>query len=91
MKLDERLKKIEIVFVGEHDWEKMRDLMVLKMSECETEKEFTFFLKVLIGSCFLDADSINEARRRIGAPELSKEDVKKINRLGKNGKHKKSK
>lgn len=81
--LDKKLKEIQIKFIGEHDWIKVRDLMVLKMQECQTEEDFAFMIKALLGSCFTSANSIDEARKELGLKTLSKEERDKIAKFGK--------
>lgn len=81
MKLDKKLKELKIKFVGDYDWIKFRDFMVLKGQECKTEENFTFLLKAMLGSCFTDADAVDEARKTLGLDPLSKEDRKKIREM----------
>ncbi len=44
-KLKKNIKKFKVKFVGKHDWQKMRNLFILKLSECYTEEQFCFLLE----------------------------------------------
>lgn len=81
MKLDKQLDKISIEFTGFMDWVKFRDILILKMGECVTEEQFKSLLKALIGSTFMSANSINEARKTLKLPPLSEDDRKRIEKM----------
>jgi hypothetical protein len=83
MEIDKRLKEIEIKFIGDYDWIKLRDIMVLKMQDCKTEKDFVFSLKAFLGSFFLNAKAIDEARGTLGINPLTKQEKNKIKKIGK--------
>lgn len=77
-KLEKRLENAQIEFIGEHSWNRFRDFLVLKMQECTTEEQFVFILKSVLGSCFTDADAIDDARKVLGLKLLSKKERKEL-------------
>ena len=78
MKLDKKIEKIGIEFTGFTNWTRFREILVLKMEECQTEEQFKNLFKALLGSCFTDADAVDEARKTLKLAPLSKEERKKI-------------
>jgi hypothetical protein len=81
MKVDEKLEEMKFIFAGDSDWFKFRNLIVLKLSECEIEAEFNTTFKKIIASCFLDVEAVNEARKSVGIKPLSKKEMTKLKKL----------
>lgn len=77
--MDEKLmKKLQIGFVGEFGWRKVRDLLILQMREAHTEEQFTVVLKKLLASFFNNEEEINDTRKKFGLELLSEYEKNKM-------------
>jgi len=81
--MKEKLKKMQIEFVGDVGWEKFRDLIVLKLIEATSEEELTFVIKAMLGSMFSSAKEIDEARKKARLELLTEQEKHRINKLEK--------
>lgn len=88
VEMKEKLKDLQIKFVGDLDWLKLRDLMVLKMIECRNEEEFIFLIKAILGSMFSNSKEINKARKILGKELLTDIEKRDIDKFVKNGENK---
>lgn len=79
--IKEKLKKVEIKFVGEFGWEKLRDLLVLKCNECENEKDFGELIEYFISSMFSNVKELDETRRKLGIKLLKEKEKNELNEL----------
>ena len=61
--MKENIRKAEIKFVGDFGWKKFRDLLVLKMCECQNEEDFAECLEMLLASMFRDEKEIDKYRK----------------------------
>lgn len=80
MKVDKHVEKLQLKFVGVLDWIKLRELLVHKMLECQTEQEFSIVIRNLIGSMFTSSKEMNEARKVIGAELISGIEKRKMDK-----------
>lgn len=80
--LEKKIKKLKVGWLGEDDWKRMRDFLVIKFREADTEEKFNRILEVLIGSMFTGIGELNEARKKIGKEMLSEIEQRKLKELG---------
>ena len=88
--LGNKIKKLEVKFIGQDDWKKIRDFLVLKFQECNSEAEFSRILEHVIASMFKSSKELNAARKDFRLDALSKREKSHIDKVmeGKDGKHK---
>lgn len=66
------IKDLEIGLVGKLNWEQLREIMILKLYECESEKELLEFLKVILASMFSSVKELDKIRKQAGVELASK-------------------
>lgn len=62
-------KKVEIILTGTLKWNKFRDLIVKKLNNCKTERDFLKQMKVLYFSMSESEEEMQEKRRSLGILE----------------------
>lgn len=63
--MEDNVNKIEVAFIGDLDWKKFRDFLILKMSECEDEKSFIKLFEMMMVSMFSSVEEMNEVRKKM--------------------------
>ena len=84
--IEKNLKQLEIKWIGKDDWKRMRDFLILKFKDCDTEERFTFMLEALIGSLFRNKKELEQTRKDFRLKELTKREKNKLDALTKNEK-----
>jgi len=79
--MKDKLKKLQVGFVGELDWSKLRDLLIVKLNECQSEEDLSRCIKMLLGSMFSDAKEIDETRKALRLELLTEREKQKINKF----------
>ena len=72
------IKKFKVEFAGSCGWEKVRNLMVLKLSECQTEEQFSIIIEGLLASMFRNSKEMDVARKKLQLKLLTKREKEKI-------------
>ena len=78
--IKKNLKKLKVAFVGDYGWEKVRDLMVLKLRESQTEEQFSIVIEGLLASMFRNVKEMDSARKKLGLKLLKKKEKDEINK-----------
>jgi len=70
-------------YIGDiNNWMDLRDAMIERLEECDTELKFNLFLIGTIASLSGgNVNTINKTRKKLGIPELSKKELKSIEDL----------
>ena len=84
--MKKNIDKLEIAFVGDHDWKKLRNILILKMSECQTKEEFSKVIQILLASMFKNVKEIDKARKEQRLKLLSEIEKKEIDKIFKSAK-----
>ena len=84
--IEGNIKDLKIRWVGDLDWKKFRDFLILKMSECDTEERFNFLMEGLLGSMFKSSKEMDETRKKLRLKLLSDREKKDIDKFVKEGK-----
>ena len=84
--IEKKIKDLQVKFMGELDWVKLRDYMVIKFQECKTEKEFSFIIEALIGSMFSNTKEMDDARKKLLLKHISDSEKKRANKFFKDNK-----
>ena len=79
--IEGNIKDLEIKWLQETDWLKMRDFLILKFQEAKTEEEFNFILKALVGSMFRGVDELEKARKALQLKHISDHEKKKMKKI----------
>ena len=79
--IEKNIKDLKIKFMGELDWAKLRDFIVIKFQECKTEEEFSFIVEALIGSMFSNVKEMEEARKKLLLKHISNSEKKRANKF----------
>jgi hypothetical protein len=79
--IEKKIKDLQVKFMGELDWAKLRDFMVIKFQECKTEEEFSFIIEALIGSMFSNVKEMEEARKKLLLKHISDSEKRKVTKF----------
>lgn len=74
----EQKKRLEIHFVGDAGWEKVREITVLKMMEAKTEEEFAKVLELLMSAMFKTEQEMDETRKKCKMKMINDAERKQI-------------
>lgn len=73
---DKMLKKLKIGFTGKHSWRGLRELIISKMRDAQTEEEFGDVIKKLIASMFDSSKELDKARKQFRLEALTEQEKK---------------
>lgn len=79
--MKDKFKKLNIKFIGVMDWLKLRDFLILKLMECQSEKDLEHLIKTLLGSMFKNEKEIDHARKKAGIILLNDIERRKIRQM----------
>jgi hypothetical protein len=77
--IEKNIKDLNIKFIGESDWKKFRNFLILKLQEADSEDKFVFLMETIIGSMFRSTKEIDQTRKKLNLEMLSKKEKKEIN------------
>ena len=79
--LEKNIKDLEVKWLNEEDWKRMRDFLILKLQDCDTEEKFNFILEALIGSMFKNPEELDKYRKDFQKQQLTKREKSKFNKI----------
>jgi hypothetical protein len=79
--IEKNIRELEVKWLNENDWIKMRDFLIIKFQEADTEEKFNFMLQALIGSLFRSSEELDEARKALRLEHITRKEKKRIDEL----------
>jgi hypothetical protein len=74
-------KELQIKFIGEDDWKKFRDFLILKLSECRNEGDMEKIFRGIIAGSFRSIKELDSARKLLLIEALSKKEKERLNKI----------
>lgn len=59
----EFFKKLKIGFTGSYDWKQLKELLIKKLKNAETEEEFSDVISKLVASMFSNVEELDKTRK----------------------------
>lgn len=79
--IEKNIKDLEVKFIGKMDWETLKDFLINKLQEAQTEKDFTLVMEALIGSMFRNAKELDKTRKALQLKHLTRVEKEKMNKF----------
>lgn len=79
--IEKNIKDLEVKWLNETDWIKMRDFLIIKFRECDTEEKFNHVIKAFVGSLFTSGEELDKARKDLRLEHLTEKEKERINKF----------
>jgi hypothetical protein len=79
--IEQNIKDLEVKWLNDDEWKKMRDFLILKMQEANTEEKFNSVMEALIGSLFRNVDELDKARKDLQLAHITEKEKRRINKF----------
>lgn len=76
--IENNVKKISFMLLGEDSWRKLRDILVEKFSLCQNEADFLKIMEIIFSGAFKDAKEIDAVRKKLQLKLLSEVEKEKM-------------